>query len=128
MTVAPGLVSVNFRDIIFSEIAGLAWLLAVLVVALIARRDKPFASPGKVRQAWILVGVAELVGAAFGLLSVWLASLTLRPPPAPVVALQIAFLLVFQTAFFAWVSKFPVLRLLVRGFTKRVSSRGERLR
>jgi hypothetical protein len=119
---------VNLRGVLFSEIAGLAWLLAVLVVALIARRDKPFESPSKVRQAWILVSVAELVGMAFGLVSVWLASSTLRPIPAPLVAIQIVFLLAFQTAFFAWVSKFPVLRLLVRGFAKRVSGSGERLR
>jgi hypothetical protein len=120
-------VAVNLRGFIFSEIAGLAWLLAVLVVALIARRDKPFASPGKVRQAWILVGAAELVGLAFGLVSVWLAFSTLRPLPVLLVAVQIVFLLAFQTAFFAWVSNFPVLRLLVRGVAKRVSGSGERL-
>lgn len=120
---------VNVRAIIFSEVAGLAWLLAVLVVALIARRDKPFASPATVRQAWVLVGVAELVGMAFGLVSVWFASLSLRPPmPVLFVAVQIVFLFALQTAFFAWVSTFPVLRLLVRGVKKRVSGSGEGLR
>jgi hypothetical protein len=98
------------------------------VVALIARRDKPFASPGKVRQAWILLGVAELVGMAFGSVSVWFATSALGPMPAPLVAIQIVFLLAFQTAFFAWVSKFPVLRLLVRGLTKRLPASRERLR
>ncbi len=119
---------VDLRGIILSEISGLAWLIAVLVVALIARRDKPFASPGKVRQAWILVGVAELIGMAFGLVSIWLASSTLGPMPVLLVAIQVVFVLAFQTAFFAWVSKFPVLRLLVRGLTKRLSASQERLR
>jgi hypothetical protein len=121
-------VALNFRGIIFSEISGLAWLVAVLVVALIARRDKPFASPAKVREAWILAGVAELVGMAFGLVSFWFASWTLGPTPVQLVAIQIVFVLAFQTAFFAWVSKFPVLRLLVRGFRKRLSASRQRLR
>jgi hypothetical protein len=121
-------VAVNIRAVVLSEITGLAWLLAVLVVALIARRDKPFASPATVRQAWVLVGVAELVGMAFGVGSVWLASSALGSPmPVPFVAVQVVFLLAFQTAFFAWVSRFPVFRLLARAFTKRVSGSGERL-
>jgi hypothetical protein len=121
-------VAVNLRDVFLSEIAGLAWLVAVLGVALIARRHKPFASPTKVRQAWVLFGVTELVGIAFGLVSGWLASSSLGPPmPVLFVAVQIVFLLALQTAFFAWVSKFPVLRLLVRGLKRRVSGSGGRL-
>ena len=120
--------AVNIRDVLLSEIAGLAWLVAVLVVALIARRNKPFVSRTKVRQAWILLGVAELVGMAFGLVTALLASSSLGPPsPVLFVAIQIVFLLAMQTAFFAWVSTFPVLRLLVRGFKKRVSGSGESL-
>ena len=118
----------NLRGVLLSEIAGLAWLVAVLVVALIARRYKPFESPAKVHQAWVLFGVAELVGLALGLVSGWLASSSLGPPmPVLFVAVQIIFLLALQTAFFAWVSTFPVLRLLLRGFKKRVSGSSERL-
>jgi len=121
-------VAVDLRGVFFSELAGLAWLVAVLVVALVARRDKPFASPTKVRQAWVLLGVAELVGIAFGLVSGWLVSSSLGPPmPVLFVAVQIVFLIALQTAFFAWVSTFPVLRLLVRGFKRRLSGSGGRL-
>ena len=121
--------AVNLRGVIFLEVAGLAWLLAVLVVALIARRDRPFASPAKVRNAWVLAGVVELVGTAVGLSGVWLAASSLGPPmPALFVAVQIVFLLVVQTALFASVSKFPVFRLLARGLTKRLPSSNERLR
>jgi hypothetical protein len=120
-------VAVNLRGVVLSEIAGLAWLVAVLVVALIARRDQPFASAEKVHQAWVLLGVAELVGMAFGLVSAWLASSSLGPPmPALFVPVQIVFLLVLQTAFFAWVSTFPVLRLMVRAFRRRISGSGGR--
>jgi hypothetical protein len=121
-------VAVNLRGVVLSEIAGLAWLVAVLVVSLIARRDKPFASAEKVHQAWVLLGVAELVGMAFGLVSAWLASSSLGPPtPALFVPVQIVFLLVLQTAFFAWVSTFPLLRLLAREFKRRISGSGGRL-
>ena len=121
--------AINIRGIFFSEVAGLAWLLAVLVVALIARRDKPFGSPTKVHRAWVLLGVAELVGVAFGLATVWLASSSLGPPTGVTFgAIQIVFLVIAQTAFFAWVSTFPVLRLLVRGFKKRLSGSGEKPR
>jgi hypothetical protein len=121
-------VAVNLRGVVLSEIAGLAWLVAVLVVALIARRDRPFASAEKVHQAWVLLGVAELVGMAFGLVSAWLASSSLGPAmPALFVPVQIVFLLVLQTAFFAWVSTFPVLRLLAREFKRWISGSGGRL-
>jgi hypothetical protein len=109
----------NLRILIASEAVGIVWLVAVSVIGLIARRDRPFGDADKVHRAWEFLLVAEIVGGIAGLVALFLEWSSYRNAPPLLLALQLAFAIVFQTALFSWVSTFPVFRLIVRRLTAR---------